>query len=989
MNKITHAIITILVLITSLISPLLQSERVEAATGTTVGTSTIGTGTYQPYGQKTFYADTRYWVMYSNGTNGGFTNSTDLSSWHSFISIGAASQGAYVSSIFDGTHLHYLRYASSKYNYRMGTPDSSGNITWSAAEQVGVNPTLNNSDGTFSIDTSGHIYITQGSSTGTNATITKNANTDGTWSTAIGYPLALKNYGSGVYPVARVVQLTNDKMYALYYAGAGGTIYGKYYNGANWGAEETVSSYATSGTRVGVTSIGDTVEVVYLRSSNGQIRSCTRNSSTGAWSEVAVVTSSDAAVYPVLSAVGNDLMVAYPNSTNKHVYYAKRISGTWSSAVDWLDESADSFSGTQGFVISSSANSRVVSLVYTTKTSNPYNVKIAQVYVPSLPVVTSSAASSITVNAARINGDLTDSGGENSTITAYYGASDGGTTPASWTYNCAPTSPAQPQGVASFYADISSLTSGQKYYFKFKAVNSSGTAWSSTLNFTTLLLATVTTSAVSSITTTTALINGNITVAGSSNSTVTIHWGTSDGGTNALNWSNNSSPSSPAQPQGVAAFSKTITGLPVATTIYFTASATNIAGTSWSATRSFVTYDLVSVSTQAATVTGNTTATGNGNITNIGRLNADQRGFEWDINTGSPYSNNVTVSGNFTAGAYTLGITGLPAGTLIYYRSMAHNADGWGYGAEATFITYGPPTVTTGATGGIGSVIALLYGNITNLNGGVSCAERGFVYDTISRGSPGARDPATSGYSTVSSESGIYPIGVYSRQVTSLIQGTNYYYRAYAKNAYGYSYGAEATFITQEKVVEIIWQLGTTFTDLTGNGNDATASYRVITTDPNITASIISQNSQTSSIGPSVVESAAWSLLTDEEKERLKLAPSGLFTGGGTNFPGGDTVGKDAATSGETLEFWLGLIAASTSIGLGIYVFAKSHRPEKGAKGSIFLMCATIEGMLIVWYLIGREVGTENGVIPGWWLIPFGVASIFLLFTKNTYNPYT
>jgi len=176
------------------------------------------------------------------------------------------------------------------------------------------------------------------------------------------------------------------------------------------------------------------------------------------------------------------------------------------------------------------------------------------------------------------------------------------------------------------------------------------------------------------------------------------------------------------------------------------------------------------------------------------------------------------------------------------------------------------------------------------------------------------------------------------------------------------------------------------FTDQSVNTNDAVISFRTAATNANITASIVSQDSLAVSSFPAGGDTLAWSMINAAEKARLKIAPSGLFGESGTNFPGGAQAAKNAQSSGETLEFWLGLLAAGTSVLAGILVFSKSHKPEKGARGSKFLMCATIEGCLIIWYTIGRAVGTENGVIPGWWLIPFGIVFIFLLLIKNPYN---
>jgi len=67
------------------------------------------------------------------------------------------------------------------------------------------------------------------------------------------------------------------------------------------------------------------------------------------------------------------------------------------------------------------------------------------------------------------------------------------------------------------------------------------------------------------------------------------------------------------------------------------------------------------VTTQAATNVEATTATGNGNITATGGENCTIRGFQWGTSPGS-YSTNVTESGNFGTGAYTLSLTSLPTG---------------------------------------------------------------------------------------------------------------------------------------------------------------------------------------------------------------------------------------------------------------------------------------------------------------------------------------
>jgi len=99
------------------------------------------------------------------------------------------------------------------------------------------------------------------------------------------------------------------------------------------------------------------------------------------------------------------------------------------------------------------------------------------------PTITVSAASNIEGTTATINGNVTDTGGENSTVTVYWGDNDGGTTPGNWDHNSAPTSPAQPQGAASFYYNATGLAGGTTHYFNASANNTEGTSWGSTQTF--------------------------------------------------------------------------------------------------------------------------------------------------------------------------------------------------------------------------------------------------------------------------------------------------------------------------------------------------------------------------------------------------------------------------------------------------------------------------------------------------------------------------
>jgi hypothetical protein len=240
---------------------------------------------------------------------------------------------------------------------------------------------------------------------------------------------------------------------------------------------------------------------------------------------------------------------------------------------------------------------------------NTYSVIPQIVLGATTPTTTISAATSVATSTATINGNVTAVGGENPTVTTYWGTTDGGQTPGSWASSSAPTSPSQPQGVAAFYTNVTGLTPATLYYFSAKATNTGGTGWpAASLSFrTTTSTPTVTLSAATNVATSTATINGNITATGGDNPTVTMYWGLTDGGQTPGNWTYSSAPTSPSQPQGVAAFYTNITSLTSSTTYYFSAKATNSAGTAWPAASLNFTTNALNTTVSCSTNVSSTT----------------------------------------------------------------------------------------------------------------------------------------------------------------------------------------------------------------------------------------------------------------------------------------------------------------------------------------------------------------------------------------------
>ncbi|MCP4683849.1 MAG: hypothetical protein GY867_00220, partial [bacterium] len=187
-----------------------------------------------------------------------------------------------------------------------------------------------------------------------------------------------------------------------------------------------------------------------------------------------------------------------------------------------------------------------------------------------------------------------------------------------------------PGATGAFTSSMTGLTTGTTYYVRAYATNEAGTSYGSQVSFTSDQLSTVTTQAVTSVGTSTATGNGNITDLGSSNPTAHgVVWNTSGTPTT----SDSSTDEGATSATGV--FTSSMTGLTPGTTYYVRAYATNEAGTSYGNQINFTADELATVTTQAMTSVGTSTATGNGNITDLGVPNPTAHGMVWNT-SGTP-----------------------------------------------------------------------------------------------------------------------------------------------------------------------------------------------------------------------------------------------------------------------------------------------------------------------------------------------------------------
>ncbi|MGC6566055.1 MAG: lamin tail domain-containing protein [Akkermansiaceae bacterium] len=270
------------------------------------------------------------------------------------------------------------------------------------------------------------------------------------------------------------------------------------------------------------------------------------------------------------------------------IYYGTADGGTDPGAWD----ASINLPGTQSgnFSANVSSLSNATTYYFTARAANTGGTSWAS---PSLSFetlanpasITQGSAINVTADSASLPATVTDTGGDNPVVTVFYGTSDGGSNSGSWD-----SSESLGTISGSATAELGGLAPATTYFFRFRAVNEGGISWTGgTSSFTTTSVTapTIENRSVGSLTAFSAALRGDVTETGSQDPTVTLYYGTSDGGTIPGNWD-----SSIAVGTEDGNYSRFVSDLTPNTTYFYTASATNSAGTSWAPTpESFTTPD--------------------------------------------------------------------------------------------------------------------------------------------------------------------------------------------------------------------------------------------------------------------------------------------------------------------------------------------------------------------------------------------------------------
>ena len=355
-------------------------------------------------------------------------------------------------------------------------------------------------------------------------------------------------------------------------------------------------------------------------------------------------------------------------------------------------------------------------------------------------------------------------------------------------------------GANDFVGTVSNLASTTTYSVKAFAVNEAGTALGNEITFTTLTPITAPTLTINALATNVtdkaATINAEVT--GDGNGTV------SDRGVIYAKTAGVDMITKLGMVQngtGKGVFNTNIGGLTANTTYHVKAYAINDLFTTLSSEISFTTLPTIvkaTVVTNPATDVNMTTATVSGNVSNAGNGNISARGIVYSVtqNVDMATKDGSTNEGT-GVGAFSSSLSGLLVYTTYYAKAYAINEAGIAYGNEIVFQTLAqifPPTVVTYNASAITKTGAIAAGNVTG-TGNTPITEKGILLSM-------SQNVGMSNYlqKIVCTPNGVGPFSV---QLAALKNKTTYYYSAYAINKAGTTVATEVSFETLPGIIAV------------------------------------------------------------------------------------------------------------------------------------------------------------------------------------------
>jgi hypothetical protein len=407
------------------------------------------------------------------------------------------------------------------------------------------------------------------------------------------------------------------------------------------------------------------------------------------------------------------------------------------------------------------------------------------------PTINDLTVSDIKINGATLNSEIIDMG------TAEVVDLD---IVLNWTENGAPQSRTisgvkEIKGMETIEYPLSGLNNGTEYSInaKFKArhrfggtveykvneINKPGSLTTTTM---------LTCSDATDITPNSAKLNGTLSdLGGGTEVSVLFEYGETSGGPYDIGSTD------PRTLDATEPFEAPISDLSPDTTYYFRAKATIGTEVQYSPEEgSLVTEPATppSISTEEAGDVEKTSATLNGEVTDMGSAEEVDVSFEWGESSGSyPYQTEVQKITPTSTKTFSKPISGLNPGTTYYFRAKATVGTETYSGTEKSFDTIElvPPEVITDEATDIKPKSAKLNGQISNL-GSAKPVKGSFEWGT----SPGGP------YDNYTSAQDFTESGAISAKLSGLSKDTTYYFRVKAIGD-GTTYGEEESFTTFPK----------------------------------------------------------------------------------------------------------------------------------------------------------------------------------------------
>lgn len=171
----------------------------------------------------------------------------------------------------------------------------------------------------------------------------------------------------------------------------------------------------------------------------------------------------------------------------------------------------------------------------------------------------------------------------------------------------------------------------------------------------------------------------------------------------------------------------------------------------------------------------------------------------------------------------------------------------------------------------------------------------------------------------------------------------------------------------------IEWEYDTTFTDLSGNGNDATPTFRTTSSDADITAALLNFAPVTEAKVDTFTLGTTSDILSGDNITISNMYGELDFT----SIPGAAGV-NEALTEGEIPQalWWFPFLFIGIAL-IGIIIYDTTTTP-RSRSGSLLAMCAVIEILLGLFGIMGP--------LPFWPAILFLIPAIALMLSQRHYS---